>query len=589
MARRRRPSVRLWQTELFVIVIVVAILILSMSLSQDLQRTLRQLGERDRLSDASALALTLGSDFPLTDESRADLREHILQFRLIYGNDVWVYSPDGTLIDSASAGGPDATTLELARVGGLGDSPPYSRMMLEPGGYAVAGRAVYDEAGEKVASVVIAEKVTRSLAVLDAVRDRLWITFWIALTVSGLLGFGFAEFIGRRVRRMSKAAADIAAGDFDQQLPTGLVPDELFELAESYNRMAQTLGQAFSALHAREHEIAAVVESMGEGVIAFGPDSTVRVINPEAELLLAATEPGTATGRHVSDLTGVPQIVDLVERGLSGTAGTDTAVLGERTVLLHVTPIAPTEDAPNGAVLLMGDITEQKRLEEAQRRFVANASHEMRTPIAALKGLLELLDGGAKDVPEVRDDFLKTMQLEVDRLGRLVADLLTLAQLEAGSLTLNRGPVAVAELLREVSTVMSPLADRSGIALVSDTPEGGLDAYCDRDRIQQVLLGFVDNAIKHSPRDSMITLSAVRKDRTVTLSVSDEGSGIEPDAIPRLFERFFRADEARTTPRGTGLGLAIAKEIIEAHGSTIEVESQVGRGSTFGFDLPLSD
>ena len=591
MARRiRRPSVRLWQSELFVIVIVVAMLILSVSLSQDLQRTLKQLGESERLSAVSALAVQLSSDFPLTAGNRVTLHDQVHQFRLVYGDDIWVYAPDGAVIDSTHEGGPPRTVLEQARTQGLADSPPYSNMMLEPGGYSIAGKAVYDRTGQKVASVVIAGSVARSLAVLNAVRDRLWITFWIALTVSGLLGLGFAEFIGRRVRRMTKAAAAIAGGDFGQQLPTGLVPDELFELAESYNRMAITLGQTFSALHDQEHEIAAVVESMGEGVVAFDSEGTVRVINPEAALLLDLTDDREGlTGRPVTGLTDDATIVGLVSRGLAGSACSDAVVLGDRTVLLHSTPIASAEGRTEGVVLLMGDITEQKRLEEAQRRFVANASHEMRTPITALKGLLELLDSGAKNDPDVRDDFLKTMTLEVDRLGRLVADLLTLAQLEAGSLTLHREPVPVPALVGEVITVMRPLADRSGVALTADLPGQPLEVFCDRDRVMQVLIGFVDNALKHTTRGGAVTVRASAHDGAVTLEVRDDGVGIAPEAVARLFERFFRADESRATPKGTGLGLAIAKEIVEAHDSTIEVESRLGEGATFRFDLPRAN
>ena len=591
MARRiRRPSVRLWQSELFVIVIVVAMLILSVSLSQDLQRTLKQLGESERLSAVSALAVQLSSDFPLTAGSRVTLHDQVHQFRLVYGDDIWVYAPDGAVIDSTHEGGPPQTVLEQARTQGLADSPPYSNMMLEPGGYSIAGKAVYDRTGQKVASVVIAGSVAKSLAVLNAVRDRLWITFWIALTVSGLLGLGFAEFIGRRVRRMTKAAAAIAGGDFGQQLPTGLVPDELFELAESYNRMAVTLGQTFSALHDQEHEIAAVVESMGEGVVAFDPEGTVRVINPEAALLLGlADDRDGLTGRPVTGLTDVATIIGLVGRGLAGSACSDAVVLGDRTVLLHSTPIASAEGGAEGVVLLMGDITEQKRLEEAQRRFVANASHEMRTPITALKGLLELLDSGAKNDPDVRDDFLKTMTLEVDRLGRLVADLLTLAQLEAGNLTLHREPVPVPALVGEVITVMRPLADRSGVTLTANLPEEPLEVFCDRDRVMQVLIGFVDNALKHTTRGGAVTVRATSRDGAVTLEVRDDGVGIAPEAIARLFERFFRADESRATPKGTGLGLAIAKEIVEAHDSTIEVESRLGEGATFRFDLPRAN
>jgi signal transduction histidine kinase len=588
--RTRRPSVRLWQSELFVIVIVVAMLILSVSLSQDLQRTLKQLGESERLSAVSALAVQLSSDFPLTTSSRATLDDQVHQFRLVYGDDIWVYAPDGSVIDSTHEGGPPRAALERARTQGFADSPPYSNMTLEPGGYSVAGKAVYDRAGQKVASVVVAGSVAKSLAVLNAVRDRLWITFWIALTVSGLLGLGFAEFIGRRVRRMTKAAAAIAGGDFGQQLPTGLVPDELFELAESYNRMAVTLGRTFSALHDREHEIAAVVESMGEGVVAFDSEGTVRVINPEAALLLdLADDREGLTGRPVAGLTDDATIVDLVGRGLAGSACSDAVILGARTVLLHSTPIASAEGGTEGVVLLMGDITEQKRLEEAQRRFVANASHEMRTPITALKGLLELLDSGAKNDPDVRDDFLKTMTLEVDRLGRLVADLLTLAQLEAGSLTLHREPVPVPALVGEVITVMRPLADRSGVTLTADLPGEPLEVYCDRDRVMQVLIGFVDNGLKHTTRGGAVTVRATSHDDAVTLEVRDDGVGIAPESIARLFERFFRADESRSVPKGTGLGLAIAKEIVEAHDSTIEVESRLGEGATFRFDLPRAN
>ena len=257
-------------------------------------------------------------------------------------------------------------------------------------------------------------------------------------------------------------------------------------------------------------------------------------------------------------------------------------------MLLHATPITTAEGAGDGAVLLLGDITEQKRVEEAQRSFVANASHEMRTPISAIKGLLELLDGGAKDDPAVRDDFLRTMTLEVDRLGRLVADLLTLARLEAGSLTLHREPLAAGGLLQEVASVMRQLADGFGVRLVVEVPNTPLEVDCDRDRILQVLVGFVDNALKHSAAGGVVVLRATPQGAFVTLEVEDHGTGIAPEALGRVFERFFRADESRAVPRGTGLGLAIAKELVEAHGSTIEVESAPGEGATFRFDLPLA-
>lgn len=585
--RVRRPSVRLWQTELFIIVIVVAILILSVSLSEGLTSTLKQLGEQSELSNASALASQLGPEFPLTVESRARLRDHVSHFRQIYGADIWVYDVDGTVIDAEHDGGPPPTNLNEARIQGLADSPPYASMNLKRGGYVVAGKAIYNPDTRRSGTVVIASPVTQSLAVLDAVRNRLWTTFWIALIVAGLLGLGFSEFIGRRVRGMTKAAAAIADGDFNQRLPTGLIPDEIFELAESYNRMAVTLGDTFSTLREREQEIAAVVESMAEGVVAFDSEGAVRVINPEAVTLLRLPDDREGiVGHRLSDHTDNRQILDIVSRSLAGASASATTAQGDRTILLHCTPTTSNEGATLGAVLLMSDITEQKRLEDAQRRFVADASHELRTPISALKGLLELLMGGAKDDPEVSDDFLRTMTLEVDRLGRLVADLLTLAQLEGGGLKLKHNAVPIVELFGEVASVMHPLAENSGVTLVVDVPDDTLDVSCDRDRIKQVLLGFVGNALTHTQSGGTITLRAVPSDGVVALEVRDNGLGIDPDALPHLFDRFFRVDESRSVARGTGLGLSIAKEIVEAHGSTIDVESRPGEGASFRFDLP---
>jgi PAS domain S-box-containing protein len=416
----------------------------------------------------------------------------------------------------------------------------------------------------------------------------LWVTFWVSLTVAGLLGFAFSEFIGRRIRAMSEAAAAIAAGDFDQRLPTGLVPDEVYDLAASYNSMAERLGEAFGAIQESERQIAAVVESMAEGVAAFDSAGEVRVINPEAALLLDLPHE-ELTGAQLRDLTDEPEVLAVVNAGLSGERVARTVTLGRYTVQLHCTPLRDAQGEVDGAVLLLADVTEQRRIEEAQRRFVADASHEMRTPVAALKGILELLADGAQEDPEVRDDFIRTMQVEADRLGRLVSDLLTLAQLDAGSLKLRPSPQRATDLLGDVSTIMHALAEAAGVVISVEVPDDELCVRADRDRVVQVLLSLTDNALKHSPRESRIRLGAVRTGERVLLQVADEGRGIAPEDLPRLFERFYRADTARSGGGGAGLGLAIAKEIVEAHGSTIVVHSQPGVGTTFGFELPVAD
>jgi len=587
MRQRRRTSIRLWQTELFITVIVVAMLILSGTLSAGLKDTLSDMAQTTELRNASALAQRLEARLPTSGEGLEQIRRDIDEYRGIYDVGIWVYGPDGTLLESSHDGGPQDSDLEAARRGGLAETPSYSSIDMSEGGWAIASKPLLGPAGEAAGVVVTASPVDSSLRILEAVRYRLWVTFWVSLAAAGLLGFVFSEFIARRIRAMSEAAAAIAAGDFEQRLPTGFVPDEVFDLAVSYNSMAARLGEAFSAIQESERQIAVVVESMVEGVVAFNSAGVVRVINPEAEKLLGLAH-GELVGKSVHELTAEAAVLDIVATGLAGGTAARTVSLGSVTALLHCSPLLDAGGAVDGAVLLISDVTEQRRIEDAQRRFVADASHEMRTPIAALKGILELLVDGAKDDPDVRDDFIRTMQAEADRLGRLVADLLTLAQLEAGSLRLELSPEWVTDLLGDVVGIMHTLAEKAGIELVVEIPEGDLRVSADRDRVVQVLLSFTDNALKHSPPGTRVRLRAARRDGTVLLEVADEGSGIEPEKLSRVFERFYRADDARAGGRGAGLGLAIAKEIVEAHNSTIEVHSTPGAGTTIGFELPAA-
>ncbi len=584
MAPRPRGSIRLWQTGLFIIVIVVAMLTLSGSLSAGLTTTLSRMAETSELRNASALAQRLAPDTALAN-SIDRVRQVVAEYRGIYGGGIWVYDAEGVLLESASDGGPVEAVLLSARDAVLDGRASYSISDLRAGGWVVASKPLEGSGGSLQGVVVTASAVDQSVAILQALRDRLWVAFWISLAVAGLLGFGFSELIGRRIRAMSHAAAAMAAGDFDQRISAGLVPDEVEDLAVSYNSMATRLGEAFGAINESRRQIAAVVESMAEGVLAFDADGMVRVSNPEALRLLDATG-RDLHGARVDEITEEPAVLDVVRAGLAGDTAAKTVPLGSYVVLLHCTPLPGSDGGVDGAVLLLADVTEQHRVEDAQRQFVADASHEMRTPVAALKGMLELLVDGAKDVPEVRDDFMRTMQFEVDRLGRLVADLLTLAQLEAGSLRVAPVPEFVADLFDGVARVMRTLAEQAGVRLDVDVPDADLRVLADRDRIAQVLLSFTDNAIKHSPQGSTVHLRASHDGDVVRLEVADEGPGIEPEEVTRVFERFYRSGAARAGGTGAGLGLAIAKEIVEAHGSSIDVRSRPGAGTSFAFELP---
>lgn len=592
---RRKASIRLWQTGLIVFVVVVAMLVLSGSVSAGLQTTLADKASATESRNASALARRLEPEIPVTADSRARIAEIILEYRTVYGTGIWVYDRRGRLVESAYDTAPSDAALARVRDLARADAAPHAESDLRPGGWTLAGRAMVGPAGEHAGVVVLASPVAESLRILDSVRGRIWITFWVSLVIAGVLGFAFSEIIRRRVGAMLVAADAIAEGDFQLRLPTGLVPDEVQDLALAYNRMAVRLGDAFGAMEESRRQIAAVVESMTEGVVAFDPAGSVRVINPEAARLLGVDE-RDAVARAADELTAEPGVREVVHAALEGSSTARIVTLGPYTALLNCTTLFREDGEVDGAVLLLSDVTEQRRIEAAQRRFVADASHEMRTPIAAIKGMLELLADGATDDPAVRDDFIATMQVEADRLGRLVIDLLTLAQLDAGSLKLSPHAEWVTDLLGDVARVMHTLAEQGGVTLAVEPPADDVQVLVDRDRVIQVLLSFTDNAIKHSGAGSTVRLRGALAQGRVRLEVADEGPGIEPEERSRLFERFYRANEPRQGSHpshgvrggGTGLGLAIAKEIVEAHGSHIEVTSAPGTGSTFSFEVPIA-
>lgn len=576
-------SVRLWQTALFITVVLVATTILSFTLFQSLEHSIREVTQSALRKDAIELAQSLGPYFPVTEITRSQLRTRVVSFADVFEDDVWVYDGRGQLVERWQTRSQPAERLKEAKAAGLGSDTTYA--FVEYGlktNIAIASRAVYDNKGRKVGAVVVADQGAEPLSILNAARDQIRVTFLIAVAVSGLLGFVFSEVIRRQIKQLSDAAIAIAEGDFGKRLKPGRLPDEIGELAESYNRMAARLGDAFAAITGQEREIAAVVEAMAEGLLAVDSRRIVRHANPVAAELLGVPL-DALTHRPVDEVVQAEELLGPIDAALSGEHVSETITLGPRILLLHATPIAPSEGlGPGGAVLLLRDVTEQKRWEQAQRQFIATASHEMRTPIAAMKGFIELLEGGAKDRADVRDEFLGTMQAEVERLQRLVGDLFTLAQLDAGRMRLNLRPQPVEELVGDVVAVMGPLADDAGVRLETDLAPGTPQVLCDRDRIVQVLMGFVDNALKHSKDAHEITVYARRNGSAVRVGVRDTGPGIPADVRGKIFDRFYRAsDETDGTSRGAGLGLAIAKEIVEAHGGTIAVESEPGWGADF--------
>lgn len=250
-----------------------------------------------------------------------------------------------------------------------------------------------------------------------------------------------------------------------------------------------------------------------------------------------------------------------------------------RTLHVRVTPASPTE-----YLLVLRDLTELRRLERIRRDFVANVSHELRTPLTSIKAMAETLADGARTDEAVAPRFLQTIIHESDRLVRLSSDLLDLSRVEARGI--KKQPVELSALVSEVSSRLASQAQKAGVRL-SSTIRPPLVVPADRDEMAQVLVNLFDNAITYTPRDGSVTVSSSETADSVTLAVSDTGIGILSHDIPRLFERFYRADKARSRASGgTGLGLSIVKHIVEGHGGSVGVESEYNRGSTFTITLP---
>lgn len=419
---------------------------------------------------------------------------------------------------------------------------------------------------------------------LAAMRLRLLLTSGFALAAALVLGFLAARVAVRPLRAMTAAAARIAQGDYRIE-PQVVAKDEFGDLARSLGSLAGQLEARIGDLTAERDRLSAILGGMVEGVLVVGPAADggrMIVANPSAARILGAQSP--LVGGRIADVphAGVRAILgdalsssDPIERELdAGGAGLLT---------INVRPLAAA--AGGGVVAVLHDVTRLRRLETMRRDFIANASHELRTPVTAIQGCAETLLGGAD--PATQKEFLDIIHRHALRIGRLVEDLLRLSELEARPPEQSpREPLRPADVARVVAETLRARATAAGAKIVIDVP-AELIARGDPSGLEQVLENLVDNAVKYGKRPGgTITLAATRAAARIHLTVRDHGPGIPAEHLPRLFERFYRVDPSRTGQIGTGLGLAIVKHLVEAMGGSVSVTSEVGRGTIFTVDLP---
>ncbi|MFQ5479401.1 MAG: sensor histidine kinase [Candidatus Binatia bacterium] len=335
----------------------------------------------------------------------------------------------------------------------------------------------------------------------------------------------------------------------------------------------------------------AVLASMVEGVLVVDERNRVVVINAAAAQLLRC-DASKAAGKPLVELVRLPSLQRFVDATLQSAASREDEVIiddgGRRHLQLHGSRLADPAGQGSTAVVVLHDVTRLRRLETVRREFVANVSHELKTPITSVQGFLDTLRDGAVDDPATARRFVEIAGRQADRLGAIIEDLLTLSRLEeaSGGLSSTVQTRPLAPTLKAAIQICQHKADAKGIALSLDCPPD-LTARFDPALLEQALINLIDNAVKYSPENTRVGIGGTAAGGAAEISVADEGCGIEAQHLPRLFERFYRVDKARSRNLGgTGLGLAIVKHIAQVHGATVTVNSEPGRGTVFVFRLP---
>jgi two-component system phosphate regulon sensor histidine kinase PhoR len=409
-----------------------------------------------------------------------------------------------------------------------------------------------------------------------------------ALLVIVILATFIADRTAHPVHMLMHGVEEMARGNLDVRI-TPTTSDEAGQLAGAFNDMAEKFQGQMDAVTDQRNKLVVVLTHMTDGVVITDSQGRVQLYNPAAERLLGLGK-GDVTGEGLVAVARDHEIVDVWQRcRQTGNEQSAVVEVSGRGPFLRVVATPLPEPSAGGALLFLQDLTQVRRLETIRRDFISNISHELRNPLAALKALVETLRDGAMYDGPMAERFLTQMDAEVDSMTQMVRELLELSRIESGKVPLHLVPTSVGDLIKPAVERLLPQAERAGLTMVVDLPDGLPLVQADKERLQQVLSNLLHNAIKFTPPGGTITASAEpeNKDGKVTIVVRDTGSGIAAADLTRIFERFYKVDRARSSG-GTGLGLAIAKHIVQAHGGQIWAESIEKQGATFRFTLPVA-
>ncbi|WP_299088269.1 ATP-binding protein [uncultured Metabacillus sp.] len=429
------------------------------------------------------------------------------------------------------------------------------------------------------------------LAVHDTTKETtkyIILAAGIAIILTTIFAFFLSTRITYPLRKMREVAQELAKGKFETKVPI-MSQDEIGELGIAFNQMGRQLKFHINALSQEKEHLSNILSSMADGVITLNIDGSILVTNPPAERFLQAWyyEQGMKikSGEELP-----PEAKELFHRAVhSEKEQVHEITIQGRSWVMLMSPLY-NHSHVRGAVAVLRDMTDERRLDKLRKDFIANVSHELRTPISMLQGYSEAIIDDIASTDEEKREIAQVIYDESLRMGRLVNELLDLAKMEAGHISLNIEEVSVPTFIDKINRKFQGLAKEKMITLYANIELKEPYFIFDPDRIEQVLTNLIDNAIRHTSENGTVAINVTDQDEGIMIKVKDSGSGIPEEDLPFVFERFYKADKARTRGRtGTGLGLAIAKNIIEAHKGKIQVHSKIGEGTTFSILLPRNN
>ena len=539
-------------------------------------------GER-LLTTAQLIASDLSTDFE--NEGERERFNRIAQNKSeISGLQVTILDPFGNVLGASSPIDSQDEANYILPV--LADVQSTGSSVIIDDRWIAAGSAVRGTGGELLGYVHLKDLVSSGNNVFSGT------VFWhslgmVAASVVGmiLLAWIIQDLSIKPIEKLTIAAQQMALGDF-YNLDFPKAPEELTDLNLALQKMAQQLGSQIDALTSERAKLSAVLDQMADGVLIVDPNGRVQLLNPAAERIFQITE-SKALDRSVVEVLRYHQLVDLWRKTKVGKRQTTMLEIGPQHIFLQVVGIPLKSTLPGSTLLIFQDLTQLRRLETVRRDFISNVSHELRTPLASLNALAETLQEGALDDPPAARRFLLRMETEIDNMTQLVNELLELSRIESGKVPISFHRVLPYDLLKTAHIRMSLQSERAGLELTLDCDPNLPAVFADPDRIVQVLINLIHNATKFTAPGGQITLSAYQDNHRIVFFVRDTGVGIARKDLGRIFERFYKADQARTGG-GTGLGLSIARHMVEVHDGYIWAESEPDMGSTFYFTLPTA-